>query len=140
MVIPSKALFTGIAFGLIGPGSALYDEPNQRVGYNPLVTEWNGPDSNLTATIGLVDASYVSHFDTRRQIDVTAWADVVGAGGTVVIAANSAVGIYSFITDLIKSKANSNSCSMTTGTLRRSLCRGLCLPGYHQRPRLQDDI
>ncbi|KAM0301616.1 hypothetical protein HYE67_006562 [Fusarium culmorum] len=116
MVIPSKALFTGIAFSLIGPGSALYDEPNQRVGYNPLVTEWNGPDSNLTATIGLVDASYVSHFDTRRQIDVTAWAGVVGAGGTVVIAANSAVGIYSFIADLIKSKANSNSCSMTTGT------------------------
>ncbi|KAL4728304.1 hypothetical protein ACLX1H_005047 [Fusarium chlamydosporum] len=116
MVNPSKALSTCITLGLIGPGCALYDEPRQRVGYNPLVTEWNGPDSNLTATLDLVDAGYVSHFDSRRQIDVSAWAAVVGAGGTVIIAANSAVGIYNSITDMIKSKTNSNSCSMTTGT------------------------
>ncbi|KAH6950839.1 hypothetical protein HG530_011525 [Fusarium avenaceum] len=116
MVNPSKALSACVAFGLVGPGSALYDEARQRVGYNPLVTEWNGPDSNLTATLGLVDASYVSHFDTRRQIDVTAWAGVVSAGGTVVIAANSALGIYSSIADMIKSKAKSNSCSLATGT------------------------
>ncbi|KAM0189667.1 hypothetical protein ACHAPA_008772 [Fusarium lateritium] len=116
MVNPSKALSACIAFGLVGPGCALYDEPRQRVGYEPLVTEWNGPDSNLTATIDLVDASYVSRFDTRREIDVAAWAAVVGAGGTVIIAANSGVGIYNSITDMIKSKANSNSCSMTTGT------------------------
>jgi hypothetical protein len=116
MVNPSKAFSAGIAFGLIGPGSAFYDKPNQRVGYNPLDTEWNGPGSNLTATLGLVDASYVSHFDTRRQIDVSAWAGIVTAGGTVIVGAASGAEIYTFITDLIKSKANANSCSMTTGT------------------------
>ncbi|KAF4990442.1 hypothetical protein FDECE_14383 [Fusarium decemcellulare] len=116
MVNPSKALSTCLAFGLIGPSCAFYDEPNQRVGYNPLVTEWNGPDSNLSATMDLVDASYVSRFSDRRQIDVSVWATVVAAGGTTIIAANSAIGIYNSITDMIKSKANSNSCSMTTGT------------------------
>lgn len=116
MVIPSKALSAVIAFGLTGSGSALYDKQNQRVGYNPIVTEWDGPGSNLTATLHLIDASYVSHFDTRREIDVSAWANVVAAGSSVIIAGYNGIGIYQFISDVIKSKANSDSCSMTIGT------------------------
>lgn len=116
MVVPIKALFTGIAFGLVKPGSAIYDEAHKRVGYIPIVTEWDGPETNLTATLGLVDAAYVSQFDTRREISVMMWAAVAGAGGTVIMGAESALNIYNTITDMIKSKANSDSCSMTFGT------------------------
>lgn len=116
MVNPSKAWSACLAFGLAVPGSATYDREGQRVGYNPLITEWNGPDSNMTATMDLVDASYVSLFQERRHIDVTAWAGVVSAGGQIIIAANAGIGICQFIADIIKSKAEHNSCSMTIGT------------------------
>ncbi|KAG4255673.1 hypothetical protein FPRO03_04622 [Fusarium proliferatum] len=116
MVNPSKAWSACLAFCLAIPGSATYDREGQRVGYNPLITEWNGPDSNMTATMDLVDASYVSLFQERRHIDVTAWAGVVSAGGQIIIAANAGIGIYQFIADIIKSKAEHNSCSMTIGT------------------------
>ncbi|RBQ65349.1 hypothetical protein FVER14953_12410 [Fusarium verticillioides] len=116
MVHPSKAWSACVAFGLAVPGSATYDRKGQRVGYNPLVTEWNGPDSNMTATMDLVDETYVSLFQKRRHIDVTAWAGVVNAGGQVILAANAGIQIYQFISDVIKSKAEHNSCSMTIGT------------------------
>ncbi|KAF5246304.1 hypothetical protein FAUST_1421 [Fusarium austroamericanum] len=75
-----KALSAVYAFVLIGPGSALYNEAQKRVGYIPIITEWDGPETNLTATLGLVDAAYVSPFDTRREINVMMWAAVAGAG------------------------------------------------------------
>ncbi|KAF5230730.1 hypothetical protein FANTH_13722 [Fusarium anthophilum] len=116
MVNPSKAWLACLAFNLAVPISATYDRQGQRVGYNPLVTEWNGPDSNMTATMDLVDESFVSQFQERRHIDVNAWAGVVNAGGQVILASYAGIMIYQFIADVIKSKAEHNSCSMTIGT------------------------
>ncbi|KAF9777489.1 hypothetical protein IL306_004417 [Fusarium sp. DS 682] len=116
MVNPSKTLAACLALGLVDPSAAAHAKPGERVGYNPLVTEWNGPDSNLTATLDLVDASYASPFEKRRHIDVTAWATVALAGGTTILAAEAGINIYKFIADAIKSKSSHNSCSMTTGT------------------------
>ncbi|KAI3571838.1 hypothetical protein IWW34DRAFT_824605 [Fusarium oxysporum f. sp. albedinis] len=103
-----------LALGFVEPSSAIYDKPGQRVGYNPLVKEWNGPDSNLTATLDLVDPGYVPVFEKRRHIDMLAWATVVAAGGATIVAVESAINIYKQIADIIKSKANHNLCSMTT--------------------------
>ncbi|KAJ0129842.1 hypothetical protein HZ326_27050 [Fusarium oxysporum f. sp. albedinis] len=105
-----------LALGFVEPSSAIYDKPGQRVGYNPLVKEWNGPDSNLTATLDLVDPGYVPVFEKRRHIDMLAWATVVAAGGATIVAVESAINIYKQIADIIKSKANHNLCSMTTGS------------------------
>ncbi|KAI6755626.1 hypothetical protein HG531_004732 [Fusarium graminearum] len=102
-----KALSAVYAFVLIGSGSALYVEPHKRVGYIPLLTECDGPGSNLTATLGPVNAARVSQFNTRREINEMMWTAVAAAGGTVIMGT---------IADLIKSKANSDSCSMTIGT------------------------
>ncbi|CAF3451013.1 unnamed protein product, partial [Fusarium graminearum] len=96
--------------------SALYVEPHKRVGYITLLTECDGPGSNLTATLGPVNAAHVSQFDTRREINVMMWTAVAAAGGTVIMGGESALDIYKTIADLIKSKANSDSCSMTIGT------------------------
>ncbi|WXC63346.1 hypothetical protein SNK03_009168 [Fusarium graminearum] len=80
-----KALSAVYAFVLIGSGSALYVEPHKRVGYITLLTECDGPGSNLTATLGPVNAAHVSQFDTRREINVMMWTDVAAAGGTVIM-------------------------------------------------------
>lgn len=58
----------------------------------------------------------MSVFEKRRQIDVTAWATVALARGTTILAAEAGLNIYKEISDMIKSKSNDNSCSMTTGT------------------------
>ncbi|CZS73651.1 unnamed protein product [Fusarium graminearum] len=65
--------------------SALYVEPHKRVGYITLLTECDGPGSNLTATLGPVNAAHVSQFDTRREINVMMWNAVAAAGGTVIM-------------------------------------------------------
>ncbi|EYB30328.1 hypothetical protein FG05_13199 [Fusarium graminearum] len=80
-----KALSAVYAFVLIGSGSALYVEPHKRVGYITLLTECDGPGSNLTATLGPVNAAHVSQFDTRREINVMMWTAVAAAGGTVIM-------------------------------------------------------
>ncbi|KAF5592300.1 uncharacterized protein FSUBG_10193 [Fusarium subglutinans] len=116
MVNPSKTWVAYLALGFVEPSLGLYDKQNQRVSYVPLVKQWNGPDSNLTATLHLVDSSYVSAFEKRRHIDLQTWATVVGAGSATIMASESAVNIYKQIADIIKSKSNHNSCSMTTGT------------------------
>ncbi|KAF5568814.1 hypothetical protein FPHYL_2621 [Fusarium phyllophilum] len=116
MVNLSKTWVTCLAFGLVEPSLGLHDKQGQRVGYNPLVKQWNGPDSNLTATLDLVDPGHVSVFEKRRHIDVTAWATVALAAGTTILAAEAGMNIYKQVADIIKSKSNHNSCSMTTGT------------------------
>ncbi|CAG1967291.1 unnamed protein product [Fusarium graminearum] len=80
-----KALSAVYAFVLIGSGSALYVEPHKRVGYIPLLTECDGPGSNLTATLGPVNAARVSQFNTRREINEMMWTAVAAAGGTVIM-------------------------------------------------------
>ncbi|KAG5813368.1 hypothetical protein H9Q74_003277 [Fusarium xylarioides] len=116
MVNLSKTWVTCLAFGLVESSLGLHVKQGQRVGYNPLVKQWNGPDSNLTATLDLVDPGHVSVFEKRRHIDVTAWATVALAAGTTILAAEAGMNIYKQVADIIKSKSNHNSCSMTTGT------------------------
>jgi hypothetical protein len=70
-----------------------------------------------------VNANYVAHHNdttalTRRTGITTtvAAATVLSAATSTIIAASSALTIYEFIADVIKSKSNSNSCTMTYGT------------------------
>ncbi|KAJ5874126.1 uncharacterized protein N7529_002556 [Penicillium soppii] len=123
MVNAGKIVSSLFAFGLVGRCCADYDGTNQTVTYLPIVEEWDGEGSNMTVTFDLVNADYVWLYnDTntltkRTGIDtVVAAASVITAATSVIIAANSALNIYDFIADVIKSKSNANSCTMTYGT------------------------
>lgn len=110
-----------LALCFIGRSCAFAERGAQAVSYTPIVDQW-AEGSNLTVTFDLIHADYASlHNGTRAltertAISVNSWASLVTAAGTTVLAADSAINIYESIADAIKSKSNSNSCSMIIGT------------------------
>ncbi|KAJ5789314.1 uncharacterized protein N7518_006325 [Penicillium psychrosexuale] len=96
-----SALF---AFGLVGRCLADYNGTTQTVTYVPIVEEY-ADYLWLYSNIG------ISAKRTAIETTVEA-ASVITAATSIIIAANSALGIYECIADVIESKPNSNSCSM----------------------------
>ncbi|KAJ5338991.1 hypothetical protein N7541_010964 [Penicillium brevicompactum] len=123
MVNPSKIITSLLALGLVDRCRAEHARANETVNYVPVTEEWAGEGSNLTVTFDLVNANYVALYnDTsalKRRTGITttvAAATVLSSATSTIIAAASALTIYEFIADVIKSKSNSNSCTMTYGT------------------------
>jgi hypothetical protein len=123
MVNPSKIITFLLAFGLVDRCRAEHARANETVNYVPVTEEWAGEGSNMTVTFELLNANYVALYnDTsaiKRRTGITttvAAATVLSAATNTIIAAASALTIYDFIADVIKSKSNSSSCTMTYGT------------------------
>ena len=116
MVNTGKIVSTLFAFGLAGRCLADYNRTTQTVTYVPIVEEWAGESSNMTVTFDLVSADYLwLHNNTGILTKRTARETTVAAASVIALA-NSVLSIYGFITEVIKNKSNSDSCSMSYGT------------------------
>ena len=116
MVNTGKMVSALFAFGLAGRFLADYNGTTQTVTYVPIVEEWAGEGSNMTVTFDLVSADYLWLYNNTGILSKRTAIGTTVAAASVITVANSVLSIYGFLTEVIKNKSNSNSCSMPYGT------------------------
>ncbi|KAJ5861192.1 uncharacterized protein N7529_008502 [Penicillium soppii] len=120
MVKVSAVLCGVLACGLVDPCLAGDDKTTTVITY-PIYHEWNEGSSNMTVTLGVINADYAwqhanNTLDKRTGITITQVVTTIKNGAQNIATVKAAKDIYDFIAGIIKSKADVSSCAITYGT------------------------
>ncbi|EAW20333.1 uncharacterized protein NFIA_099690 [Aspergillus fischeri NRRL 181] len=126
MVKLSKVLCGVLAWVFAAPCLA-GDNETTYVTTTPIFMEWDNGASNMTVTLGLINANYAWKYvnntldvdlDKRTGITITKIKTTVKAGTKIIATVKAGIEIYEFLAGIIKSKSDANSCTLTYGTDR----------------------
>ncbi|RHZ45091.1 uncharacterized protein CDV56_102260 [Aspergillus thermomutatus] len=101
------------------------DNETTYVTTTPIFTEWDNGASNMTVTLGVINADYAWKFangtldidlEKRTGITITKIKTTVKAGTKIIATVKAGIEIYEFLAGIIKSKSDANSCTLTYGT------------------------
>jgi hypothetical protein len=120
MVKFSRVLCGILACGLVDPCLA-GDNATTSVITNPIFHEWDNGSSNMTVTLGVINADYAWEYanttsELSKRTGISTVVTVVKYGAATIATVKQAIEIWEFIAGIIKSKSEADSCTLTYGT------------------------
>ncbi|KAJ5622881.1 hypothetical protein N7490_011486 [Penicillium lividum] len=120
MVRLSTILCGALAYGIIDPCFAAKDE-TKTVLTTPIMHQLEEEGFNMTLNLGVINADYAGAYtnnslDLSKRTGITSVLTIVKKAAEIIKVGKDVIDIVDFVAGVMKTKSNSDSCTVTKGT------------------------